>query len=257
MQLDALAAPPLERVHDLACWALHDLRGPLRAFDATLDLMAEEDADPLTLGIGLRAARRMAATLDGLSRYADAHAAPLELAPVAPLDAVEAAWAEAAAGWDAPEAQEEDWRRPHEDARHAARGRPAAELELSPALAALPRCRADAAAFRAILAILFDNAAKYGRAAHAPARIAVDGAARDGSVRLWVRDRGPGVPRHLAGDAFEPLRRLHAQSEIEGAGLGLAIARLLAVRQGGSVGFVAVPEGACAAVRMTTDNSCP
>ncbi|MGG7566554.1 sensor histidine kinase [Rhodovulum sp. DZ06] len=254
-----------ERLQDLAAWALHDLRAPLRAFDATLEMLDAGGGNPQALAIAARAARRMGATLDGLARYAEHHASPLQIGPVQPLEAVEAAWAAAAATWEdaaegagdaqADAAADEPGDAPTLRARsaaasHAARGRPAATLETAPALAHAPPCLADAGALQAILSAVFDNAARYGRAPHGAARVRVEAGARDGMLRLLVRDDGPGVPRHLAGDAFEPLRRLVARSEVEGAGLGLAVARLLAVRQNGRIDFIAAPRGACISLKL-------
>jgi len=54
---------------------------------------------------------------------------------------------------------------------------------------------------------------------------------------LTVSDEGPGIPRTAAQSIFEPFTRLHNQvtEGISGAGLGLAIARELAARLGGTL----------------------
>jgi two-component system, OmpR family, sensor kinase len=58
---------------------------------------------------------------------------------------------------------------------------------------------------------------------------------RNCSVRLWVRDTGPGVPRHEQARIFERFVRLDRAPAGEGAGLGLAITRAVAEAHGGRV----------------------
>jgi signal transduction histidine kinase len=56
-----------------------------------------------------------------------------------------------------------------------------------------------------------------------------------GSVRMWVRDTGPGVPEHEQSRIFERFVRLNGGPHAEGAGLGLAITRAVAEAHGGRV----------------------
>ena len=58
---------------------------------------------------------------------------------------------------------------------------------------------------------------------------------RNGRVRLWVKDTGPGVPRHEQARIFERFVRLDRAPAGEGAGLGLAITRAVAEAHGGRV----------------------
>ena len=55
----------------------------------------------------------------------------------------------------------------------------------------------------------------------------------DGSVRLWVRDTGPGIPQQDQARIFERFARLDRKGE--GAGLGLAITAAVAEAHGGRV----------------------
>lgn len=67
-------------------------------------------------------------------------------------------------------------------------------------------------------------------------------AERDGGrVRIRIRDRGCGFDPRQADRIFEPFQRLHAREQGAGHGLGLAIARRLTGRMGGSLRATTVP----------------
>jgi signal transduction histidine kinase len=89
---------------------------------------------------------------------------------------------------------------------------------------------------------LLDNAVR-----HARTRIAVTGEEVGGRVRVTVTDDGPGIPAEQAAFVFQRFTRLDdARSAGDGgAGLGLAIARDIVVRHGGSLDLEsAAPTGA-------------
>nr|WP_255607870.1 ATP-binding protein [Ancylobacter sp. Lp-2] len=83
------------------------------------------------------------------------------------------------------------------------------------------------------------NAATHGGGAH----IAVSSA--EGEARVTISDRGPGIPEALMGQVFEPFFRVDPArgAEIPGAGLGLAIAREIAIGNGGRLILQNRPEG--------------
>jgi two-component system OmpR family sensor kinase len=67
-------------------------------------------------------------------------------------------------------------------------------------------------------------------------RIALGSAIRDGAVRLWVADSGPGVPDHERERIFDRFHRAgDGRRRSDGAGLGLAIVTAIAEAHGGRV----------------------
>jgi signal transduction histidine kinase len=76
---------------------------------------------------------------------------------------------------------------------------------------------------------LIDNAVKYGGSADV--KVAPSGA----EVAIEVCDRGPGIPQEALGEVLEPFHRLEASRNREtgGSGLGLTIARAVALNHGG------------------------
>ncbi|WP_164519758.1 sensor histidine kinase [Nocardioides ferulae] len=89
---------------------------------------------------------------------------------------------------------------------------------------------------------LADNAVKHTD----PGSVVAVGSASDaGSVRLWVRDTGAGVPPADRDHVFERFGRSQVRPTDEGFGLGLSIVRAIAVAHGGSVTIEdAEPHGA-------------
>jgi two-component system, OmpR family, sensor kinase len=57
----------------------------------------------------------------------------------------------------------------------------------------------------------------------------------DGEARLWVRDRGPGIPPEQHEQVFERFRRVQGQPRSEAAGLGLAIVKAITEAHHGRV----------------------
>jgi two-component system sensor kinase len=92
----------------------------------------------------------------------------------------------------------------------------------------MPACRADPALLRRLLEELLDNAVKFGAS-----RVEVGW---DAEARAYVvADDGIGGDGPLPEQAYEIFGRLHARDEFPGTGAGLAIARRIAARHGGTV----------------------
>ena len=95
---------------------------------------------------------------------------------------------------------------------------------------------ADRDAVRQIVLNLLDNAAKY--APGAPAELAVT-LLPDGTPALTVSDRGPGIPPRAARRIFDRFYRLDNSTTrtTAGSGLGLSIARRLALGMHGDLAY--------------------
>lgn len=93
---------------------------------------------------------------------------------------------------------------------------------------------ADRGLFRTMLENLLSNAWKY--TARTDRAMIELGATSDGGERvMFVRDNGAGFDAAQAGKLFKPFQRLHAASEFEGTGIGLATVLRIVSRHGGRV----------------------
>jgi PAS domain S-box-containing protein len=97
-----------------------------------------------------------------------------------------------------------------------------------------PNVRAwgDASLLRVTLVNLLGNSWKY-TSKHPSARIEFGTTTRDGNTVYFVRDDGAGFDMALSKRLFEPFTRLHAASEFEGTGIGLATVQRIVSRHAG------------------------
>ncbi|APV50291.1 hypothetical protein BWI17_11660 [Betaproteobacteria bacterium GR16-43] len=95
--------------------------------------------------------------------------------------------------------------------------------------------RADPGLLQSVLENLIGNAFKF-TARRDDARIEVGRLQpSDGVPIYFVRDNGAGFDMARAEGLFEPFHRMHAQSEFEGTGLGLATVSRIVTRHGGRI----------------------
>ena len=95
--------------------------------------------------------------------------------------------------------------------------------------------RADPTRFKQILMNLLGNAIKF---TPESGEIRLSAFLVDGSVRIEVRDSGPGIPPAEQQRIFEAFYRMRdTDKKIEGTGLGLAITRRLVELHGGTLGI--------------------
>src|SRR5579871_2610129 len=105
-----------------------------------------------------------------------------------------------------------------------------------------PVVAGDSAQLRQVLANLMRNAVTH-TPAGSPIELRVSGG--EGSVRLVVRDHGPGLPDGAAEAVFERFWRAESGRERgrAGAGLGLAIVAAIVTAHGGRVSAADAPGG--------------
>ena len=122
-------------------------------------------------------------------------------------------------------------------ARHEAR----LELDLPPEPLEI---ECDPERVAQVIRILVDNAL-----VHTPAGtpIEVSAARRDGTVQVAVHDGGLGIKRQTMPHIFEPF---FSSDDVQGAGLGLAIARELAERMQGQLDVDSVPGSTTFSLRL-------
>jgi signal transduction histidine kinase len=98
----------------------------------------------------------------------------------------------------------------------------------------LPEVEADFDLLRLVLNSLLSNAFKFTRNV-ARARIEVNGWREPDRVTYSIKDNGAGFDPKYATRLFGFFQRMHGEDEFEGIGMGLALARRLIERHGGTI----------------------
>ncbi len=219
-------AESIRRQRAFVATASHDLRTPISALQAELDLAEDQRTTEQELRSSIRAAHADVVRLGELAT------ALLDLATVEPggravvlrpLPAAELV--ESVLRRVAPLAQEHDTRLTHEAPRRIAR---------------VDRVRLEQA-----LANLVVNAIAYGPTGSeviVNARVDDTPTETDPVLTVEVLDRGTGIPDELGGRLFEPFQR-GTETRLPGAGLGLATAAASIHAHRGTIGFEPRPGG--------------
>jgi PAS domain S-box-containing protein len=109
-------------------------------------------------------------------------------------------------------------------------------------LQSLPECNdfvlADRQRLKQVLLNLFSNAIKYNRRGGS---VRVGCEKIDNQLQIVISDTGRGIPESKVDQLYQPFQRLGAeQSNVEGTGLGLAVAKRLVEAMDGTIGFKSV-----------------
>jgi PAS domain S-box-containing protein len=106
-------------------------------------------------------------------------------------------------------------------------------------VATLGTCNADPSLLRAVWTNLIDNALKYSRTRER-IEVTIGRESRAGETLYFIQDNGVGFDARYADRLFGVFQRLHAASEFEGTGVGLANVRRIVERHHGRIAASAV-----------------
>ncbi len=206
----------VEQMEEFSYSVSHDLRAPLRSMHGYAEVVLEEHSDQLDdegrdyLRRILSAASRMdRLTLDVLT-YSKLARTPVQLKPVA-LDELVTECIQHYSQFSTGRAQIEVLR------------------PLGHVLAHEPQ-------LMQAVSNLVGNALKFVAKDTVP-QIRLYSEARDGLLRLCVRDNGIGVPSEYQRRIWGMFERVHPEGGYEGTGIGLAIVRKAMEKMGGTVGL--------------------
>lgn len=219
-----------EELKQLGYTLSHDLRSPLRTLEAMTRMVVTEHSSQLPgdaqalLNQIVRGAKKLADRIDAMSRIAKLAHTPLSRRRVDVASLVSSLVIEL---------------------RNAA-----PERHIDVALGELPEIDGDPELLRLVFANILSNAFKFtGKVAQA--RIEASGQRQGRHVVYYIRDNGAGFDMRYAGKLFGLFQRMHAEAEFEGAGVGLALARCLVARHGGTLRAEArINEGATFSVTL-------
>jgi signal transduction histidine kinase len=198
----------------------HDLQEPLRQLVSYsqllercyVDSMGDEGRSWLTQVVGC--ARRMKELLRDVEIYLAEDHLPLPTTPLPAMAAVATAHDRLAAELE----------------------RTGARLEIGP----LPEVMADFSRLSEVFWVLLSNAIEY-RSPDRPPMIRVTARDESGEHVIEVADNGIGIEPAYLERVFLVFQRLHARTQHPGTGMGLAIARKMIERLGGSIGVESQP----------------
>lgn len=194
--------------------ASHDLRPPIRAIRGLASLLRQDiEAGRLSEASDYldridRAAHRMDVMVQRFADLVAVDRAPPRLEAVDMTTLAREAWEVVCAG---------------EPARKV-------RFRLEP----LPGAQGDPSMLAQVWQNLLGNAFKYTGRAPEPA-VAVDSFFDRGQLWYRVSDNGVGFDAKAAVGLFEPFRRMHAETDFPGTGIGLSIVRRILRRHGGDI----------------------
>lgn len=193
----------------------HDLRTPLRSIAGFAQVLAEDNAATIgqegleNVGRVLLNAKRMNRLMDDILALSRNGRQPVQTAPVDVTEIARSVAAELLA--EQP-----------------------ASRQIEVRIDEVPPATADASLLRQAIQNLLSNAIKYS-AVREVAEIHFGAHADPRGPVYFVSDNGVGFAMKYASQVFAPFKRLHAPSEYEGTGVGLAIVKRVFERHGGSV----------------------
>lgn len=192
----------------------HDLRAPLRHIDGFAGLLSKhadsslDDKSRRFIAVISSSAQRMGQLIDDLLTFSRMGRAQMQTSDVDHEQLVAGVIREG--GFDRPGAAQ--W-----------------------TVQTLPRVNADPSMLRQVWFNLIDNAVKYSARSN-PAQIEIGSRVDPAELNervFFIRDNGVGFDMKYAVKLFGVFQRLHAETEFEGTGIGLANVRRIITRHGG------------------------
>jgi PAS domain S-box-containing protein len=192
----------------------HDLRTPLRAIDGFSHILLEDYAGKLDdegkrlLKVVRDNTNRMAQLIDDILKFSRTGRVEMALSEIDMEKQAREVFAELQPSIDS------------------------AKLQLE--IEHLPPARGDSALMHQVFVNLLSNAIKFSHYKDL-AKIKVGGSIAGNEAVYYVKDNGAGFDMQYAGKLFGVFQRLHAVTEFEGTGIGLAIVKRIITRHGGRV----------------------
>ncbi len=218
--LTADLAAANKEIESLAYAVSHDLRAPLRAIEGFTDVILEDYKDKLDseggryLGIIKNSSLKASRMIDGILSYSRLGRHEMTLSDVNLDELVKNLIA---------------------DMRNVLEGR-VINFEIAP----LPVVRGDFFLLREVWKALLNNAVKFTRH-QSPAKIHITSRNENGYYVFSIKDNGIGFDIRYADKLFQLFQKLHSDTEFEGTGASLAIAKRLIARHGGKIWAESVP----------------
>ncbi len=215
-QLQGQLAQTRLALEDFTYSVSHDLRASLRHVSSYLKIVREDLGPGVDAGILAHldtaggAAAHMVLLMDGLLELSRVGRAEMQLADV-------------------------DLARLVSDVRHQLENGMERHKPQWNIAADLPLVRGDMALLGQMLAQLLGNAFKFTRDCPLASIDISWAAAGDGFCELHIRDNGVGFDDRFQDRLFRVFQRLHSPKQFEGIGIGLALARCVVERHGGSI----------------------
>jgi signal transduction histidine kinase len=209
-----------EELQRFAYALAHDLNTPLRGISALTDLLVQRNAEKLDesskecAGLIVNKVKRMQSLIKGLLDYAAA--------------------AERPEGRTSPEERilvdcNDVLEQTKQDLDSAIK-LCGAQITVSP----LPSIPAIESQLVQVFSNVISNAIKYCPSIRQP-QIHISASERGGDWAFCVRDNGIGLDMKYADEIFGLFKRLHAEDQFEGSGIGLALCKTVVQRHGGRI----------------------
>lgn len=221
-QTNAQLALANDQLEAFSYTVAHDLRAPLRGINGFADAVIEDYQDLLDdtahdyLGRITKAATRMERLIEDLLKFSRLSRVEFSIGTVSIDDVLKEALSNLSS-----EIQES-----------------CADITVAPDL---PFVRANQTVCTQAFQNLISNAIKFAKAGTPPSiRIWSENGQDDRDApciaRIWVEDKGIGIPVSHLERIFRPFERLHGIDEYQGSGIGLAIVATAVHRMGGRCG---------------------